>query len=103
LDSLFLENAIAVGGTAFNKLDSLGLDKEKITVILDNQPRNKEVVKLIEKIIMSGFRIVIWPHTVQEKDINDMILSGKNIDKLIKENTYKDLEANLKFIAWKRI
>lgn len=103
IDSLFLDNAIAIGGTSFSKLERLGLNKEKLTVILDNQPRNKEVVKLIEKIINDGFKIVIWPHTVQDKDINDMVLSGKNIKKVIKENTFKDLEAKLKFIAWKRV
>lgn len=103
LDSLFVDNSIAVGGTAFSKLDSLGISKDKLVVVLDNQPRNREVVKLIDRAIESGHKVVIWPHNVLEKDINDMILSGKNINKILKDNTYVGLEAKLKFIAWKRV
>jgi hypothetical protein len=38
-----------------------------------------------------------------EKDINDMVLSGKNIDKLLKDNVFSGLEAKINFVAWKRV
>ena len=102
IDSLFLPNAIAVAGTAFVKIDTLDLPKDKITVIIDNQPRNKDVCKIIDKMIEKQFKIVIWPQTLQEKDINDMVLAGKDPVSIIKKNTYQGLEAKIKFTEWKR-
>lgn len=102
IDSLFLDNAIAVGGTSFGKLDQTGLEKSKLVVVFDNQPRNKEVCKLIDKNIEQGYNVVLWPQTVAEKDINEMVMAGHNVKKLIKENTYNGLTAKMKFIGWKR-
>jgi len=102
IDSLFLPNAIAVAGTAFSKLDKLELPKDKIIAMLDNQPRNKEVCKITEGAINKGYRVVIWPQTLDEKDINDMVLAGKDPLKLIKTNTFQGLEAKVKFTSWKR-
>ena len=103
LDSLFVDNAIAVSGTAFTKLTELNLPKENIVVVIDNQPRNKEVVKLLGKVIDSNYKVVIWPQTLIEKDINDMVLAGRNIKNLINTNTHQGLQAKLKFTAWKRV
>lgn len=102
IDSLFLDNAIAVGGTSFGKLGETGLSKDNMVVIFDNQPRNKEVCKLIDKNIESGHTVVIWPQTITEKDINDMVQAGRNVQKIIKENTFKGLSAKTKLISWKR-
>lgn len=105
LDSLFLPNAIAVVGTGFKKLSTLSYSKENMTVIVDNQPRNKEVCKVIETLIDDDYNVVIWPQYLKEKDINDMVSSGKSqksLLKLIQENTHKGLEAKAKFVAWRR-
>ena len=102
IDSLFLKNAIAVAGTSFGKLSETGLNKDNLVIIFDNQPRNSEVCKLISKNIDSGYRVVIWPQTLEEKDINDMVLAGRDVNKIIKENTYSGLTAKTKFISWKR-
>lgn len=102
IDSLFLPNSIAVTGTAFGKLESLNLPKDKLVVIFDNQPRNKEVCKLLDKIIQSNYNVVIWPQTLAAKDINDIVLEGKNPLDIIKKNVYSGLEARVKFTEWKR-
>lgn len=102
LDSLFLDNSIAVSGTTFNKLESLDLPKEKMTVIFDNQPRNKEVCKLLDKVIQNNYNVVIWPQSMVAKDINDLVLEGKDPAKLIRDNTYFGLQAKVKFTEWKR-
>ena len=102
IDSLFLDNAIAIGGTSFGKLDQTGLDKDKLIVVFDNQPRNKEVCKLIDKNIELGYNIVLWPQTIAEKDINEMVMAGHNVKKIIKDNTFNGLTAKMKFIGWKR-
>jgi len=102
IDSLFLKNSLAVAGSNFTKLDFLEYRKEKLVVIADNQPRNKEICKIIEKVIDNNYRVVIWPQTLLEKDINDMVLAEKNPINIIKKNTFIGLEAKIKFIAWKR-
>jgi len=100
IDSLFLDNCIAVAGADFNNVQG------DVTVIYDNEPRNKEIVKQIEKTINQGRSIVLWPDTLKEKDINDMILSGytkSQIQKIIKDNTFEGVAAKLRFTKWKKI
>jgi hypothetical protein len=102
IDSLFLPNAIAVAGTAFTKLDILGLPKDNVVAILDNQPRNKDVCKILNKVIENNYQVVIWPQNLQEKDINDIVLAGKDPKSIIDKHTFKGLEATVKFVEWKR-
>ena len=109
LDSLFLDNCIAVGGADFRKplmIKEKCIQNEEFTIIFDNEPRNREIVKHIKRTIDQGCKVVLWPESVKEKDINDMILSGMskdNIETIIKENTFTGIEAKLKFIEWKKI
>ncbi len=103
IDSLFLSNAIAVGSSSLGKIKQLKKQDVEYVMVFDNQPRNKELCKLIERAIDSSYRLVIWPQTILEKDINDMVLAGKNITKIIKDNTFQGLEAKMKFIGWKRV
>lgn len=102
IDSLFLDNCIAAGGTSFGKINTLGIDTDKLVLVFDNQPRNKEVCKIIEKNIDLGYNVVIWPQTLDEKDINDMVLAGRNVKQIVSKNTYQGLTAKAKFMAWKR-
>ena len=69
----------------------------------DNEKRNKQIVDRIEKAINKHFPVVIWPSDVKEKDINDMVLSGLDVDSMLKSNTYSGLEAKAKLISWKRV
>ena len=103
IDSLFIDNSIACVGTAFGKVDKLGLTH--FTMVFDNQPRNHEVCKLIENQIDAGEKVVIWPEYVYEKDVNEMIMSGLTQDKIkyiISSNTYQGLEARLEFTKWRK-
>jgi len=102
IDSLFLNNSIAVSGTGFNKLQNINIDKEKLVVVIDNQPRNKEVCKVLDSVIARGYSVVIWPQNIEEKDINEMVLAGKDIKSIIAKNVYNGLAAKAKFIGWKR-
>lgn len=102
IDSLFLPNAIAVSGTTFGKLQSVDVPKEKMVVIFDNQPRNKEVCKLLDKVIQNDYNVVIWPQNLTAKDINDIVLEGKDPLKIINKNIFRGLEARIKFTEWKR-
>lgn len=106
IDSMFLPNAIAAaGGDLLSQIENSSLQKDKVVVVFDNEPRNPETVKKIQKSIEQGYRTVIWPSEIIEKDINDMILSGYSpeyILNIINENTYVGLEAKLYFAIWRK-
>ena len=71
--------------------------------MFDNEPRNKEIQKRMAKIIAQGIRICIWPSHIQQKDINAMVLAGiTNVEEIISRNTYKGLEADLRFKQWRK-
>jgi hypothetical protein len=99
-DSTFIRNAIALCG-ADGDLDKWNICRR--VWIYDNEPRNAEIVSRISKRIDEGEQVVIWPSTISEKDINDMILSGRDVQNVIELNTYSGLEAKLKFTTWKKI
>jgi len=90
LDSLFLDNAVAAGSSDMNAIKSV-IPKEKLVLVFDNQPRNKEIVKLIEKAINEDYKLVIWPEKICEKDINEMFLTGIAVQDIINKNTFSGL------------
>lgn len=105
IDSLFLPNAIACAGASFDA-DIIRKLKDNATIVIDNEPRNKEIVGQIEKYIEYGFSIALLPDSIKEKDINDMVKAGRTIDQiksLIDENTFSGLTAKLKFASWKKV
>ena len=103
IDSLFLPNSIAVAGLSFDKIETLGISKDKLVLVFDNEPRNFNVSKVYERAINDNYRIVIWPQRIKSKDVNDMVMEGKDIKKIVRENIYSKLEAKVKFVEWKRV
>jgi len=99
-DSTFIRNAIAMCG-ADAVLGDWGIND--CCWIYDNEPRNREIVNRIGKTIDSGDSVVIWPNGIDDKDINDMVMSGLDVQSVIDSNTYSGLEAQLKFTTWKKI
>jgi transcription elongation factor Elf1 len=99
-DSTFISNAIALCG-ADGDVSKWGI--VDCVWIYDNEPRNAEIHSRISRVIDRGEKVVIWPSFLREKDINDMILSGLNVQDMIESNTYSGLEAKLKFTTWKKI
>jgi len=99
-DSTFIRNAIALCG-ADGDVAKWGICD--CVWIYDNEPRNSEILSRISRVIEDGQKVVIWPSTIKEKDINDMVLSGLNVQNVIESNTYSGLEAKLKFTTWKKI
>ena len=76
---------------------ALGRSKVKyITVMLDDNAR-------IRGSISRGEKVVIWPSSIQEKDLNDMVLSGINVNDVVESHTYSGLEAQVKFTEWKKV
>ena len=99
-DSTFIRNAIAMCG-ADADVSRWGIDNP--VWIYDNEPRNREITNRISKTIDSGGSVVIWPDNIDDKDINDMVMSGKDVQSVIESNIYSGLEAKLKFTTWKKI
>ena len=106
IDSLFLPNSIAVGGSDFKKIDDS--IKENAIIIYDNEPRNTEIVKKIEEVIDLGYTVCIWNDRRVKglKDINDMIQSGltsEDVVEIINSNSFTGLSAKLKLKEYKKI
>ena len=70
--------------------------------VYDNEPRNKEIHDRMSKAIQRGYSIVIWPETIKEKDVNDAVLAGIDVEDVLSKNVYSNLEAQLKFNFWKK-
>lgn len=104
-DSMFVENSIAPGGTDFNRAVNM-IPKENAVLVFDNQPRNKEVVKRMEKMISYGYQMVIWPNSWNFKDINEGIISGldsNSLKEILNTNTHHGLSLKLAIRNWKKI
>lgn len=105
IDSMFLNNAVA---TADSNLESITkvLDKSKVVLVFDNEPRNKEICKQMEQAIDNHFSIVIWPEMITSKDINDMVLVERllpdEIEDIISKHTFVNLRAKAEFVNWKK-
>ena len=99
-DSTFIRNAIAMCG-ADADVSRWGISNP--VWIYDNEPRNREITNRIAKTIDANHSVVIWPNGIDDKDINDMVMSGLDVQSVIESNTYSGLEAKLKFNTWKKI
>lgn len=103
IDSLFLDNAIAVSGSSFDSPTIQSL-KSNLTIVFDNEPRNPQIMKMLKKSITSGFKVCIWPKTFQFKDINDAIIGGltsEDIQTIINNNTFSGALAELYYGEYK--
>jgi len=99
-DSTFLLNSIAMCG-ADGDVRNWGVSTP--VWVYDNEPRNPEITTRISNTINRGDSVVIWPNNVKEKDINDMVLAGHDVQLIVESNTYSGLEAHLQFTTWKKI
>ena len=99
-DSTFLLNSIAMCG-ADGDVRKWGVSTP--VWVYDNEPRSKEITTRISNTIDRGDSVVIWPNNVKEKDINDMVLAGHDVQSIVESNTYDGLKAKLQFNTWKRI
>jgi transcription elongation factor Elf1 len=108
IDSLFIPNCIAAAGSdlagSVTRIRRyMDIPDENIVLIYDNEPRNKQIVELMEKGV-AKYKVVIWAQGTHEKDINDMVLSGLTPTELfaiIQKRTFGGLSAKLEFNSWK--
>lgn len=101
IDSLFLDNAIAMAGADFS-VRSLQ-NKSNAVVIYDNEPRNEAIVKKMQSAIEKGLSICIWPKSLPYKDINDMAMANIRYDLIIQQNTHSGLMADTLLKQWRKV
>ena len=99
-DSTFISNCIAMCGADVD-LDTLQI--KDLVYVYDNEPRNKEICARIDKAIKQGKKVVIFPSRIIEKDLNDMVLQGIDVNSVLESNTYQSLTATIKYNEWKRL
>ncbi len=104
IDSMFVPNSIATaGGDLVSTIKDL--PKEKLVIVYDNEPRSPETKKKLEKAIINGYNVCVWPSNLVHKDVNDMILGGLSaefVQYIIDTNTQKDLRAKLALNLWSK-
>jgi len=99
-DATLVQNGVAMCGS---DLDIRSFGWSDCIYVYDNEPRNREIVNRIDKTINGGYKVVIWPTSIVEKDINDMVLAGHDIMSILESNTYSGLKAKVKFNTWKKV
>lgn len=104
IDSMFVPNSIATaGGDLVSAIYTF--PKDRLVICYDNEPRSRETIKKIDKAIMQGYNVCIWPENFEHKDVNDAILAGLTsefISYIINQNTYRDLSAKLALTKWRK-
>lgn len=104
IDSMFVHNSVAMAGADMKNIEMFS--GKNCVFVYDNEPRNIDIIKRIDKIINLGHSVVIWPKNVKEKDINDMILANREpeeIQAIISNNTFSGLGAMVKLSEWRKI
>jgi len=95
IDSLFLENSIAMNGSTISK--KYILDFKNPIFVLDND--NTGILKS-KKMIEKGYKIFIMPkELIRYKDINELVRAGvpaEKIPMIVNKNIYSGKEALIK-------
>ena len=99
-DSTFIKNAIAMCGS---DIDIRSFGWSDYIWVFDNEPRNREIINRISKTIDRGDKVIIWPTSIKQKDINDLVIAGYDPENMLESNTYSGLEAKVKFNEWKKV
>ena len=106
IDSMFIPNSIATaGGDLVSAIGTLNIQQNAV-IVYDNEPRNRDTIKKLDKAILQGYNVCIWPDNLTHKDVNDMILAGMSsefIKYIIDQNTYRDLAAHMTLQSWSRV
>jgi len=102
IDSLFLPNAIAAAGSDL-EVSKL---KQQAVYVFDNEPRNEEIIKKLQRLIEKNYKCCIWPKSLKYKDINDMVIAGMSpaeIQTIIDNNTFSKLSAYQQLNNYKEV
>lgn len=109
-DSTFIPNAVSMCGSSLDptSIENGYIIPKNTIIVYDNEKRNKEIVDKMAKMLDAGFRVYIPPTnlTSTQKDINDMILSGRkkeDIVRMIVSNSYSGISGKVVLNQWKKV
>lgn len=74
-DAYMLGNAVANLDSALHMVaDKMKLPVERFVLVYDNEPRNRDVMKMMRKGVERGYRVFFWPREAGShgKDLNDI-------------------------------
>lgn len=85
IDSFFLPNCLAMTGSEIDANSYCKIVRtEQNIIVLDNEPRNLQIVHRMEKFALAGFKVCIWSGISEDlKDLNDMVIAGMSSDMLV--------------------
>ncbi len=98
LDSLFLDNSVAMCGS---DVDIRSFNWSDYIWVYDNEPRSRQITDKLSKSIDAGDKVVIWPKNIEQKDLNDMANGGINVKSVVQSNVYQGLQAKLQLSNWR--
>lgn len=104
IDSMFVPNSVAAAGSNLMQIAGF-INKKNAVLVFDNEPRHKDTCKYMYRAINQDYKLVIWPESWSDKDVNSMIQHGTSPELLIKtmkERTFEGLEAQLEFGMWRK-
>lgn len=101
IDSLCLDNCIAVGGADYSSQTLISI-KSNLIIVPDNDfVRNKQVADSVKKAIDLGFTVSLFPDGFRYKDVNDAVKGKYNkqqLHEMIMSNAKSGAEAKLELI-----
>jgi hypothetical protein len=101
IDSLFVNNGISVADANLTRANQF-INKERLVLCYDNEPRSKVAIEKMEYALESGHRIVILPHYIEEKDLNEMYLNGRDVQRLVEQYQFSGPAGIMRLNQWKR-
>lgn len=105
-DALLLDNAVAMLDSGLHQAPMIMGHENDYIMVYDNEPRNKDIVRNMNRSIELGQRLCIFPLKYEGiKDINDMVLKGFNRSEIqydIEQNSFTGMKAKVKLSEWKK-
>ena len=105
IDSLFLDNAVAIGGAHYDIPFMYAIKTNAVIIPDSDWKRNSQVGKQLKKVIANGFKVAFLPDTLKGKDLNDIVKNGINttqLKEIVDANTKQGLSAQLEYALLKK-
>ena len=102
IDSLFVDNCLASLDANLTRVEGLVDTIRNPIYIWDNEPRSPQTVRFMTETVKGNSRLVIFPSTITKKDINDMVLDGVDVERIIRNRTFSGVAATLELQRWNK-
>ena len=101
-DAMMFDNGVSPCGANLDQVNGV-MSRTRQVRVYDNQPRNRELLKLMRRSIDEGVRVVVWPEETRGKDPGEMAMNGDDPVEVCRIHSYRGNRALLEFLRWKKI